>query len=204
MLGFIHITKTGGTNLKDKNKNAEILFGKYHYENAEHYKKKNIKCFTIIRDPVERYKSLFYYNTQGSDRWKKTHKYYNDMTDGINFFVNEHFNNQNLSKIYEKGWQFKKQVEWLENANENETFIVKYDKENLINNVRELYNYNKINFIYDDESSKINITNYKNACELSEESKDKIKEMYAEDVKLYNKLVELNKPFCTLSELRSN
>jgi hypothetical protein len=204
MLGFIHITKTGGVNLKDKNKNTEILFGDYHYENAEMYKKKNIKCFTIMRDPVERYKSLFYYNTRGSNKYKKTDKYYNAMTDDINFFVNEHFKDKNLINRYEKGWQFKKQVDWLENADPNETFIVKYDKENLINNIRELYSYNKINFIYDDKSNNINTTNYINARELSEESRDKIKEMYIEDIKLYNKLTALNKPFCKLSELYSN
>lgn len=33
-VGFIHITKSGGTNIKDKNKNNELYFGKYHSEDG--------------------------------------------------------------------------------------------------------------------------------------------------------------------------
>jgi hypothetical protein len=197
MLGFIHITKTGGTNIKDKNKNEEIIYGSYHNENASYYKNKKIKCFAIIRDPIERYISLFYYNTNGSNKYKKKDNTFKN----INNFVDTHYKDRNFIKKYENGIQFQKQVEWLKEADLSNTFIVKFDKKNLINNIRELCNFNNINFIYNDNIKNINTTNYNNNIELTEDSKNKIIEMYIEDNNLYSKLLSLNKSFCKLEEL---
>ena len=198
MLGFIHITKTGGTNIKDKNKNNNIIYGAYHYETALTYKNNKMTCFAIIRNPIDRYISLFYYNTQGSNKYAKK----DDVNMDINTFVCNNYVNKHLIDKYENGMQFKKQVEWLEHANANNTFLVMFSKNNLINNITEMCKYNGINFIYDsDNNNKINVTNYKNSIELTEDSKNKIVEMYADDYKLYNKFVSLQKPFCTLSEI---
>jgi hypothetical protein len=197
MLGFIHITKTGGTDIKDKNENKELSYGRYHFETASFYKEKNMKCFSIIRHPVDRYISLYYYNTQGSSKYKcKRDGTYND----INHFVFEHYVNRRLINKYEGGMQFRKQIDWLANGNPNKTFIVKFDKEKLVNNITEMCKFNNIDFRYK-QTERINITNYDNKVELSQESRDKIKEMYKEDLLLYQKLNKLNKPFCKLSEI---
>jgi hypothetical protein len=197
MLGFIHITKTGGTDIKDKNENKEIIYGQYHFETAALYKEKKMNCFAIIRHPVDRYMSLYYYNTQGSSKYRS--KKDGTYTD-INHFVFEHYANRHLINKYEKGMQFRKQVDWLANGNPNKTFIVKFDKVNLVNNIAEMCKFNKITFRYK-QTERVNITNYDNMVELSKESREKIKEMYKEDLILYKNLMKLNKPFCKLSEI---
>jgi hypothetical protein len=194
MLGFIHITKTGGTNIKDKNKNKEIIYGNYHNENAEYYKNKNMKCFSIIRNPLDRYISLFYYNTYGSNNYNKNNPIMN-----INDFVNKHYNN-NLFANFENGTQFRKQISWLNNGDPNNTFIILYDKKNLIDTIRDFCKNINIDFIYDNYNN-INETKYKNYQELTEESKQKIKEMYKEDYLFYDNFLKVNKPYCKLSEI---
>lgn len=199
MLGFIHITKTGGTNIKDKNENKNILYGSYHNENASFYKTKNVRCFAILREPIERYVSLFYYNTKGSNKYKVRPDRRNN---NINDFVNSHFNDRDLINKYEGGMQFKKQIEWLQNGDNDNIFIVKFDKKNLIQNIRQFCQHNKIPFFYNEQNVlNINVTNYRNVVELTEDSKKKIIEMYKEDYVLYNKFVLLNKPFCKLSDI---
>lgn len=198
MLGFIHITKSGGTNIKDKNKNDNIIYYSYHDEDALFYKTNQMKCFAILREPIDRYVSLFYYNMKGSEKYEKKDDYYTD----INIFVNDHYNDRNLINKYENGGQFKKQIEWLQDADMTDTFIVKFDKQNLINNIRNLCDFNGIKFIYDDnDTNNINITNYIDIVELTEDSKQKIKKMYIEDVVLYDNLNCLNKSFCRLGEI---
>ena len=194
MLGFIHITKTGGTNIKDKNRNKEIVYGDFHSENAELYKKKGMKCFAIVREPVERYCSLFYYNSHGSDKYSK---HFNDMN--INDFVNHHYVDKSIAN-FEDGCQFRKQVSWLNNADLNETFLIQYHKEHLIDTIREFCKSINIDFIYEN-MNKINQTNYKNCADLTEESIKKIKEMYQEDCLLYEKLLKVNTPFCKMSQI---
>lgn len=202
-IGFIHITKSGGTNIKDKNKTNELYFGSYHYENAIYYYKKQMSCFAIIRNPIERYESMFYYNTFGSNKYSKS----NDIKD-INLFVDKHYNDPNFIKKFEDGTQFRKQISWLGNKDTaNNTFIVLYDKNNLIEHIQNFIKKEfRIDFMYDSDEKNINVTNYSESF-LTEESKAKIKEMYKEDMELYEKFtkyLEMSKTgdkYCKLSVL---
>lgn len=197
-VGFIHITRTGGTNIKDKNKNNELYFGPYHFEDALHYYKKEMACFAIMRNPIERYESLFYYNTYGSDKYKKS----NNIKD-INIFVNEHYNNPWFTKKFELGHQFRKQVSWL---NDNNCYIILFDKEKLVKNIKHfLLDEFSIDYKYDFETNNINMSKINEKVELTQDSIDKIKKLYHEDVELYNNLLEYQKRngtfFCKLKEL---
>tara|TARA_B100001109_G_C18623291_1_gene362553 strand:+ start:35 stop:643 length:609 start_codon:yes stop_codon:yes gene_type:complete len=197
-VGFIHITKTGGTNIKDKNKNKELYFGDYHREDAFYYYKKKMPCFAIIRDPIKRYESMFYYNTFGSDKYEKS----NNIKD-INLFVDKHYNNRKFIRKFEDGIQFRKQVSWLNN---NNSYIILFDKKNLVKNIEKfLLDEFSIDYKYNYEEKRINVTNINKKVELTQSSIDKIKKLYHEDVELYEKLLEYQqknlKFYCKIKEL---
>lgn len=197
-VGFIHITKTGGTNIKDKNKNKELYFGDYHREDAIYYYKKKMPCFAIIRDPIERYESMFYYNTFGSDKYEKS----NNIKD-INLFVDKHYNNRKFIRKFEEGTQFRKQISWLNN---NNSYIILFDKKNLVKNIEKfLLDEFSIDYKYNYEEKRINVTNINKKEQLTQSSIDKIKKLYHEDVELYEKLLEYQqknlKFYCKIKEL---
>jgi hypothetical protein len=197
-IGFIHITKSGGTNIKDKNKNNELYFGGYHYEDSLFYYNKGMPSFAILRNPIERYESMFYYNTFGSNKYGKT----NDIKD-INVFVKTHYDNPTFINKFENGMQFRKQVDWL---NQNDSYVILFDKEKLIENIETfLFDEFSIKYIYDYSKKRINVSNIKNKVQLTDDSINKIKILYNEDVQLYNKLLkyqkENSKYYCKLKEL---
>jgi hypothetical protein len=198
-VGFIHITKTGGTNIKDKNKNKELHFGGGHLEDASYYQKKNMPSFAIIRNPIERYESMFYYNTFGSNKYRKS----SDIKD-INLFVDKHYNCPNFINKFENGRQFRKQISWLNN---NNCYVILYDKINLVKNIKQfLFDEFSIDYKYDFNTDNINKSNYnKNKVDLTQNSIDKIKKLYHEDVELYNNLLEYQEInlnfFCKLNQL---
>lgn len=197
-VGFIHITKTGGTNIKDKNKNDELYFGPYHHEDALFYHNKNMPSFAIVRNPIERYESMFYYNTFGSNKYRKS----NDITD-INLFVQKHYDNPQFIKKFENGMQFRKQTDWLNN---NKPYIILFDRENLVQNIEKfLLDEFSIQYKYDYNRERINVSNVKNKVPLTEDSIEKIKKLYSEDVQLYDKLLDYQKQnskfYCKIEEL---
>lgn len=197
-VGFVHITKNGGTNIKDKNKNNELYFGIYHDEDALYYYKKQMPCFAIIRNPIERYESMFYYNTFGSNKYSKS----NNIKD-INLFVDKHYDNPKFINKFENGTQFRKQVSWL---NDNNCYIILFDKKKLVNNIEKfLLDKFSIHYKYDYEGKRINVSNIKKKVQLTQNSIDKIKKLYLEDVQLYNNLLGYQqrnlKFYCKLKEL---
>jgi len=197
-VGFIHITKTGGTNIKDKNKNNELYFGSLHNEDALYYYKRQMPCFAIIRNPIERYESMFYYNTFGSNKYTKS----NNIKD-INLFVDKHYDNPEYIKKFENGTQFRKQVDWL---NDNNAYIILFDKKNIIENIENfLLDEFSIDYKYNYEGKIINVSNIKEKVQLTQNSIDKIKKLYHEDVQLYKNLLEYQqrnlKCYCKLKEL---
>lgn len=197
-VGFIHITKNGGTNIKDKNKNNELYFGIYHNEDALYYYKKQMPSFAIIRNPIERYESMFYYNTFGSNKYSKS----NNIED-INLFVDKHYDNPKFINKFENGTQFRKQVSWL---NDNNCYIILFDKKNLVNNIEKfLLDEFSIHYKYDYKEKRINVSNIKKKVQLTQNSIDKIKKLYHEDVQLYNNLLGYQrrnlKFYCKLKEL---
>lgn len=199
-VGFIHITKTGGTHVKHENKNNK-LYVRGHKIDALYYYTKKIPCFAIIRNPIERYKSMFYYYGYGSNIYVRDR---NNMND-INLFAEKHYNDPKfIEKKYAAGGRlFNKQIEWLNN---NNCFIVLYDKENLIKNIKTfLLDEFSIHFDDDCKEKKINVSNVKYKQELTKDTIDIIKKLYYEDFELYNKLLEYKKKnlkcYCKLKEL---
>ena len=198
MIGFIHITKTGGTDLKDKNKDKNIICRPYHHEDGKFYKNKGIPCFCILREPIDRFISLFIYNTKGSNK----HRKYDNIND-INKFVENMRNNKSYLNKYENGWQFRKQYEWLNGDPEN-TYILKYYKENNTNIKNFLKKEFNINYIYEN-NRKINVSNYNENININmtENNINYIKKIYNEDMLLYKKLDKLNVNYAKLCKIIS-
>tara|TARA_Y100000389_G_C17252168_1_gene408659 strand:+ start:83 stop:742 length:660 start_codon:yes stop_codon:yes gene_type:complete len=214
-IGFVHITKTGGTNIKDKNKNKELEFGGLHDEDALFYHKKNLPCFAIMRDPIERYKSIFNYNTFGSNKYPKWRIPWTNVKSGpsqkqdindINLFVDKHYNDPEFISKFNRKTQFRKQVSWL---NHDNCYVILYDKKYLVKNIKNfLHDEFSINYNYNFESKNINTTNHNDKnVKLTQNSIDKIKKLYPEDVELYNNILEYQKRnskfFCKIKEINS-
>lgn len=196
MIGFIHITKTGGTDIKDKNKNKEIVYGGYHREDGKFYENKGIPSFAIIRDPIDRFISLFVYNVNGSNKYFKRFNI-ND----INLFINKMREDEKFLNNFEHGWQFKRQTDWLNGKN---IYLLKYVKNNVPIIKEFLRKEFGINYIYDvyGDAKKINVTNYRANInvDISEDNKKFINEFYGADVILYEKLIKSNLNYIKLDD----
>ena len=135
-IGFIHITKTGGTDFKDKltslkkEEKLPIYYYKIHDEDAFFYKQKNIYCFAIIREPLNRFISAFKYNTKGSEMYSR-----NLHIKSLSAFINILKKKPSYLNNFENGIQFKKQIEWL-NGDNDKTFIIKYNDDNNCYNIQ--------------------------------------------------------------------
>lgn len=202
-IGFIHITKTGGTDFKDKltsltkEEKIPICYYKYHNEDAFFYKQNNIPCFAIIREPVNRFISAFKYNTKGSEIYC-----HNLHIKSLSAFINILKKKPSYLNNFENGIQFKKQVEWL-NGDNDDTYILKYNDDNNYYNIKHFLKEEfSIDYTYDIQSKKKNVSNECD-CNITEDDVEFIRQLYKEDVELYERFDKLNVPYIKLSELYS-
>ena len=98
-IGFIHIPKTGGKDFEKKYRKYNQIY-LYNDANLKHelegayWKRKGLESFAIIREPFERFISIFLYFTIGSNIETKFEK---TQINDINVFIekmknyNRHF-----------------------------------------------------------------------------------------------------------------
>jgi hypothetical protein len=208
-LGYIHIPKTGGT---DTNNNfISILYDKYnfgiknpynnHSFDAQYYKKNEIKCFCVLRDPIDRFISIFKFYNQTNINLLNINNFIIEEKEMITNYINDDQNTNDYNYTF-----FSNQSNWLLNADNDNTYIIKYNDIN--NNI----NYNiflsaefglKINdndFSYDKE----NVSNTDNLIlDLTNDSLNFINNLYSNDIALYNKLNSMTQVYCKLSDLIS-
>jgi len=149
-IGFVWIPKTGGTDLTTyfREHCQNIIIPNIHNTTGKDY---SIPCFTILREPIEKFISAFtFLNIRNRPNLLKENSWI--TVDNINDFFNSkskyyieepiiNFNNINdfLDNISDNDLTdtifFQQQYTWLNNDN---MYIVKYDNINLYKNIIEM------------------------------------------------------------------
>lgn len=191
-IGFVWIPKTGGTDLTgyftEYCKNI-IIPPDRHKNTGKDY---TIPCFTILREPIQRFISAFKFLNYITDitninDFSKDPEY-NTKIDYKN--INDFLNNISDEDLIEKMF-FKEQYTWLNNKS---MYIVKYDSVDTYTNIMMMCkNEFKIDIKYD--ISDENIKNHKRInvsyeeglqCELSQYNIERLKFIYKKDFDYYS------------------
>jgi len=190
--GFIHITKTGGACIKNtimqSYKDYFLLDGfynEYHDLDTSYFE----NPFAIIRDPVDRFFSLYYYWKNGSEIFKEKLPDYT-ISDFI-YFLKIDDCALNTSRTWISF--FKPQSEWIKEEDYKKTVILIY-KKNLNQTFDQLLNY--YNIPIRNELSEFNVTKNKSdklgVYLFAKNLNEFIQTKYQSDFDLYDKA--LNNP----------
>lgn len=202
-IGFVWIPKTGGTDLTTyfKEHCENIIIPDEHNNTGKDY---SIPCFTILREPIEKFISAFKFlniKNYGKNKYEKYNesnssdsniddldrlKYIADPLihfNNINDFLDNTSDNDLTDIIY-----FKKQHSWLNN---NAMYIVKYDNIDLYKNIIEMLKDEfEIIVNYDDkmnEHERLNISDKTGLqCELTPYNIERLQRIYKKDYHYYN------------------
>lgn len=197
-IGFVWIPKTGGSDLTSmfiKYCNNIIPPVEKHRTTGKDY---NIPCFTILREPIQRFISAF--------KFLNAFKFYQHYHD--NHHYNIKINNKNINDYLDnisddellQNVFFKHQYNWLNN---NDMYIVKYNSKNTYKNIIPmLKNVFEINVDY-------NIINHERMnvsletglqCELTENNTERLKKIYKKDYEYYNIFILNNITYYQLAD----
>jgi len=185
---FIHPTKTGGT--------ACETFFKEHYSDFIHGTGHDNKCtnnnnpIIIVRDPIDRFISMYKYWKYGSldiDKYKRNSVFlqnYNAYTinDFIRLIKNKHYEDLHQNFTWNK--HFEPITNWINKTDYANIIVIVYEK-NLnekINKLLRVLNIKKKNF----ELPICNVSNNKENIQLDDTCILFVKSYFAEDYKLYD------------------
>ena len=182
---FIHPTKCGGTAVENfllKHYSKYFILKSHHILTCNNYNNPII----IIRDPIERFISLFKYWKYGSEifiRDKLFLEKYKNIS--IKNFISLIKENKTNTLFYSFTWDkhFQKITHWINNTNYKNIIIIKYknDMNFTIQKMLRLFN---IPNLVDDKVEKCNITNNIEDVTLDHEDIDFIHNYFKEDYHL--------------------
>lgn len=188
---FVHPTKTGGTTL-------EQYFKKYHYKKIRgvghiHTCANSQNPIVIIRDPMERFVSIYKYWRNGATDGKYTREPDWISINTISDFIEKLKSNNNsftknfLHKDFTTNLHFSEQRYWLKPADHAKTLVIAYDKENLDEKVVELLKYIGLPRT-GLPLPKVNVTksSEKVCCEMTEKDKSWVREKFKADFQLWH------------------
>ena len=204
---IVHIPKTGGTALNqwidyqhNMHRCNQIRTAHTHYLNAKTAVSMGYQPITIIRDPIERFQSSFYYWKHGSKdikswqrkaTWTKAN-HINTPNDLIDILRDKKhpLHQKTIQDIFERDdfthrHHFLAQNQWISGEQEK-TIIICYDKKKLTKNIHEAFKQHKIVCPIDD-MPMINQSNIPQTQELTQSSIAWIQTIYAQDMALWKK-----------------
>ena len=182
---FIHPTKCGGTAVENfllANYSKYFIIKTHHNLTCNNYNNSII----IIRDPIERFISLFKYWKYGSEifiRDKKFLEKYKNITikDFISLIKENKTNTLFYSFTCDK--HFQKMTHWINNTDYKNIIIIKY-KNDMNDTIQQMLRLFKIPNLVNKKVEKCNITKNKENVILDEEDIHFIKEYFKEDFDL--------------------
>lgn len=185
--GFVHITKTGGTAIfRFLKKHYPEYFNTFRGQKAHSVRSDWVKKpILVIREPMERYISIYHYWKYGSNVWKRGSQWQPNV-ESIHDFTQKLKNKEPMKLNHSFTWRdhFLPQSEWLKPWNYNKTIVILYKKD-LNQSIQDLLSYldipNK-----GVEMQKVNSTQTKEEINLTEEDIAYIYDRYKQDFKLYN------------------
>jgi hypothetical protein len=187
---FIHPTKNGGTS-------CEIYFDKYYKEFITGIGHSTLcgnsnNSIIIIRDVVDRFKSMYKYWKYGAidTHFKRDYEFikkYKNYTIKDFILLIKNQNKEHLHVIFTWSQHFEKQVKWINNTDYKNIIIIKYEK-NLNEKINKLISF--LNIPNQNITLPImNISNdYNEKIILDNSDMDFIKEYFKEDFELLDNI----------------
>lgn len=217
---FNHVTKTGGTALKETlgqyTQTSNLIPNKYdgHVTRAQDVHDRNHDSITVIREPVDRFLSSFNYWRNSSERyheWQET-KLRTQFTDINQFVQSLRDGNPDAWTLMNQGdpqvrgirdVHFQKQIWWL-NGDLNKSHLIAYDKdpEQFKANIQAVFDRIGVTGI---DLSKLNVINKTHTTkdrpvfkvgDLTPQNRAWVENHYKDDYPVYH-MAQMNRPFST-------
>ena len=174
-LTFIHIPKCAGTYVGKILDSLNILNKLHNLASTN-----DTNTFTVIRDPIKRFESLLNFRLSENsprDDWPRHLRYvYKDNSVTLDTIVKK------MSDEYTMSFNpYKSLIWWSENI---DFFITIEQLPDFLSSFGYTYDIN--NFALEQVSAK-------NRGTFSESTKDRLKVIFADDIKFYNKVIDLKK-----------
>ena len=138
-LGYVHITKTGGTALKRQLACPDLRCENGHDMTTQDWQAAGLDTLVVLREPLERFASAFAHARNGTEIYLTTHMQRQAQAFSLPVFIDALRNEThpqaaaawNLLLHREGGQQFREQAAWL-TGDPLRTHVVCYDKDDLI------------------------------------------------------------------------
>ena len=190
-VGFIHVTKTGGVDLKSKNSiYPQVCIGyklERHNKTAGCYTGRGLPCFGIMREPIDRFISAYCFIKYGSDEQRPLIK--NGSQLDINSFIINLKDKMKTNKDFLKENNLLTgQMRWFKDGDPDNTYILKYNKTSNNETIKQfLKDVFDMDMVYDPDAPRKNVSG-REECIINDENLAFLQEYYREDIEVFNRL----------------
>lgn len=197
-IGFIHITKSGGTAIEYSGYH-KFITGRGHKATIGNFSNTGDRAICVIREPISRFISIYNFWRYGSEMFERE-TYWKPPVDSLQDFISaasslSHPKHAEVVKTMNSGrgytWQahFKPQKQWLRRGRKKNVVLIRHDSDSAVFKQRVVAAFSELG-IEEQEVSEINVsTRLENdtntANYLSDFHVSWIKEYYKADFKLW-------------------